>query len=176
MILNRKSKFYKVISLVRFIFLKIFSPATILGFRRQVGACNSIDLSSSSKIGRGFVSSDYVELYSEGLFFVGESFSINSYSRIMSKGDIYIGDNVIIAQFVSILDHDHKLTENGFVGYSISPIVINNNVWIGDHVTVTRGVTIGCGSIVAANSVVTKDVPSGVLVGGVPAKIIKVLK
>ena len=53
------------------------------------------------------------------------------------------------------------------------PIVIGNNVWIGSHATVTPGVTIGDGAIVAAGAVVTKDVPTGVVVGGVPAKIIK---
>lgn len=54
-------------------------------------------------------------------------------------------------------------------------IHIGKNVWIGANATVLPGVTIGDGAIVAAGAVVTKDVPPGVIVGGVPAKIIKIL-
>ncbi len=54
-----------------------------------------------------------------------------------------------------------------------APIVVGKNVWIGANATVLPGVTIGDGSIIAAGAVVTKDVPTNVIVGGVPAKIIK---
>jgi len=53
------------------------------------------------------------------------------------------------------------------------PIVIGKNVWIGANATVVPSVTIGDGSVIAAGAVVTKDVPANVIVGGVPAKIIK---
>jgi maltose O-acetyltransferase len=55
------------------------------------------------------------------------------------------------------------------------PIVIENHVWLGANVTVLGGVRIGCGSVVAAGSVVTKDVPPNTLVGGVPAKVLKAI-
>lgn len=51
-------------------------------------------------------------------------------------------------------------------------VIIGNNVWLGAHVVVLPGVTIGDGVIVAAGAVVTKDIPSNVVVGGVPAKVI----
>jgi acetyltransferase-like isoleucine patch superfamily enzyme len=54
-----------------------------------------------------------------------------------------------------------------------APIFVGNNVWIGANATILPGVTIGDGSIVAAGAVVTKNVPINVIVGGVPAKIIK---
>lgn len=53
------------------------------------------------------------------------------------------------------------------------PVIIGDNVWIGDKVSILSGVTIGKGSVIACNAVVTKDVPSYSVVGGVPAKVIK---
>lgn len=58
---------------------------------------------------------------------------------------------------------------------SKGPVVIEDNVWIGEHACIMPGTTIGKGSIVGANAVVTKDVPPYSLVGGVPAKLIKTL-
>ena len=57
-----------------------------------------------------------------------------------------------------------------------APIVIGENVWIGANATVTPGVTIGDSAVVAAGAIVTKDVPPNVIVGGVPAKIIREIK
>ena len=57
-----------------------------------------------------------------------------------------------------------------------APIHIGENVWIGSSVTITRGVTIGDNSVIAAGAVVTKDIPANVVAGGVPAKVIKPLK
>lgn len=55
------------------------------------------------------------------------------------------------------------------------PVVIGNNVWIGESARILSGVTIGDGAIIGANAVVTHDVPSGAVVGGVPAKVIKMM-
>ncbi len=59
--------------------------------------------------------------------------------------------------------------------YKYALIIKRNNVWIGDKATITKGVTIGDNVIIAANAVVNKDVPSNVIVGGIPAKVIKKL-
>jgi hypothetical protein len=56
------------------------------------------------------------------------------------------------------------------------PVKIGNNVWVGAHATILQGVTIGDNAIIAAGAVVAKDVPANVIVGGVPAKIIKYIK
>ena len=55
------------------------------------------------------------------------------------------------------------------------PIKVGNNVWIGESARILSGVTIGDGAIIGANAVVTHDVPSGAVVGGVPAKVIKMM-
>ena len=57
--------------------------------------------------------------------------------------------------------------------YTKGPVIIGNNVWIGDKATILGGVTIGDGAVIAANSVVTKDVPAYSVVGGNPARVIK---
>ncbi len=93
---------------------------------------------------------------------------------------ITIGYGVVISERVVIRDSDNHAitsTENGELKSdekpAAVPIVIQDHVWLGMNVVVLKGVTIGEGAIVAAGSVVTKDVPSHCLVAGVPAKVVK---
>lgn len=97
---------------------------------------------------------------------------INYDVNIGCFNNIKIGNNVAIAENVTIRDSDnHQLL---YDSYKISkPIEIGNNVWIGINATILKGVKIGDGAIVAAGSIVTKDVPARCLVAGVPAKVIK---
>lgn len=67
------------------------------------------------------------------------------------------------------VDHDLRMWKHSVH----APIIIGDNVWIGSHVRICKGVTIGDNSVVAANSVVTKDVPANCIVAGNPAKIVK---
>lgn len=121
----------------------------------------------------------YSELQSRGTLEIGENFYLNKYSRVVAFDRIKIGKNVTIAQFVSILDHDHnfviKNKKMKLQGYNTNPIVIGDNVWIADKATILKGVTIGSNVIIAANTVVNKDVPNNCIVAGVPFKIIKKL-
>ena len=93
---------------------------------------------------------------------------------------ITIGHGVVISERVVIRDSDNHAiisTENGELKSdekpAAAPIVIQDHVWLGMNVVVLKGVTIGEGAIVAAGSVVTKDVPPHCLVAGVPAKVVK---
>lgn len=90
---------------------------------------------------------------------------------------VHIGRDVMIAQYVTIRDTDHRFesTELPMVqqGIATSPVIIEDDVWLGHGVTVLKGVTVGKGSVVAAGSVVTKDVAPYSIMGGVPAKLIK---
>ncbi len=147
-----------------------------------IGRKNRWFISSKNlvEIGNRIQTEDYVEIQAKGKLRIGNSFFINSYSRIVSYDDIEIGDNVVIAQFVSILDHDHDSKFiNGnidFSGYVTKPIRIGNNVWIGDKVTIIKGVHIGENVIIGANSVVTKDIPPNSLAAGCPCKVIRNIK
>ena len=97
---------------------------------------------------------------------------INNNLNLSCFERIEIGNNVAISENVCIRDSDnhdilsskHKKTQ---------PIKIGNNVWIGMNVTILKGVTIGDGCIIAAGSVINKDIPNKCLAGGVPAKILK---
>jgi acetyltransferase-like isoleucine patch superfamily enzyme len=97
---------------------------------------------------------------------------INHNVNIACFHHIRIGDRVAIAENVTIRDSDnHRLN---YDGHAVSkPIEIGNHVWIGMNATILKGVRIGDGAVIAAGSVVTKDVPSHCLAAGVPAKVIK---
>ena len=80
-----------------------------------------------------------------------------------------IGHNVVLATINHDLEPEHR------ADLWLKPIHIGKNVWIGANATILAGVSIGENAVVAAGAVVTKDVQDGVVVGGVPAKIIKAL-
>lgn len=101
---------------------------------------------------------------------IGNGGFINVDSKIYCKKSISIGDNVFIGEEVIIRDTDEHQIDNK---ENTQAITIGNNVWIGMRSIILKGVHIGDGAIIAAGSVVTKDVPSGSLVGGNPAKVIR---
>jgi acetyltransferase-like isoleucine patch superfamily enzyme len=104
---------------------------------------------------------------------LGRNVFINSGCRFQDQGGIIIGDGVLIGHNVVLATLNHDVDPQKRSDMHPAPIVIGNNVWIGAQATVLPGVTIGDGAIVAAGAVVNRDVPANVIVGGVPAKIIK---
>ncbi|EAJ2282061.1 sugar O-acetyltransferase [Campylobacter upsaliensis] len=106
---------------------------------------------------------------------VGKNFFMNSACTFMDRGGITIGDDVFIAPKVCLTTINHDFNPHNRKATFTKPIVIKDRVWIGINATICPGVTIGENSVVAAGSVVTKDVPPNVIVGGNPAKILKTL-
>lgn len=104
---------------------------------------------------------------------IGKNVFINSGCHFQDQGGITISDGVLIGHNVVLATLNHDFSPKKRSTLHPAPIVIGKNVWIGSNATVVPGVTIGNGSIVAAGAVVTKNVPENVVVGGVPAKIIK---
>ena len=130
-----------------------------------------------------------IETYSEhnGVKFspnltIGDNVCLNFDCHIGCVGKITIGNNVLFASRVFVTDHFHGTTKSR-KELQIPPrlrilstkgeVKIEDDVWLGEGVVVMPGVTIGKGSIIGANTVVTKDIPAYSIAAGVPAKIIK---
>ena len=101
---------------------------------------------------------------------IGDNVAIGDRTEIHVGSNCLIGANTLISWDCCIIDRDYHKFGNE---ENIKPIRIGENVWIGCRVLILKGVTVGDGAIIAAGSVVTKDVPKGVMVAGNPAKIIK---
>lgn len=101
---------------------------------------------------------------------VGSRVSINAFVHIWGQGGVTIGDDCLIASHVVItsLTHDPRASNHAETLIA-RPVVIGRNVWIGSHAVILPGVTVGDGAVIGAGAVVTKDVPPGITVVGIPA-------
>ncbi len=104
---------------------------------------------------------------------IGKNIFINSGCHFQDQGGITIGDGSCIGHNVVMATINHDLDPAKRGDNHPVPVVIGKNVWIGSNAVILPGVTIGDGSVVAAGAVVAKNVPPNVVVGGVPARIIK---
>ena len=107
---------------------------------------------------------------------IGKNVFINSGCRFQDQGGITIGDGSLIGHNVVLatINHDYNPKKRGTM--YLKPIVLKENSWIGSNATILPGITIGENSIVAAGSVVTKDVPANTIVAGNPAKFMSNLE
>jgi maltose O-acetyltransferase len=108
---------------------------------------------------------------------VGDGFYANFDCVMLDGGGITIGDGVLLGPRVSIFTTNHALDPaQRRAGACIARlVVIGNDVWIGGDVTINPGVSIGDGAVIGSGSVLTKDVPAGVVVAGVPARLVKTI-
>jgi acetyltransferase-like isoleucine patch superfamily enzyme len=110
---------------------------------------------------------------------IGKGSLVGEYNVIRGQGGVHIGDRVYTSPFVQIIAVNHVFAdpETPFVDQGITAvgIQIKDDVWIGSGAIITDGVTIGEGAVIAAGAVVTKDVDPHTVVGGVPAKLLKVI-
>nr|WP_207745244.1 acyltransferase [Clostridium saudiense] len=113
----------------------------------------------------------YTELLAAEKLKTGNGVNIGWRCTIDARGEIEIGNNVVIASDSIILTADHDVNDTNFKA-RYRKITINDRAWICTRSTVLGGVTIGEGAVVAAGSVVTKDVEPYTIVGGIPAKVI----
>ena len=138
---------------------------------------NHFDISLGDKVAldRGVILLSTGERQSQPRILIGASTYINRYTMIDASESISIGANCMIGPFCYITDHDHGMqpgvpvNEQPLIG---SPVAIEDDVWMGAHVTVLKGVTIHRGAVIGAGAVVTKNVPADAIVAGVPARVI----
>ncbi|MBO0330933.1 acyltransferase [[Muricauda] lutisoli] len=132
----------------------------------KIGAYSRISVTSHlSKLGEGLS--------------IGSNSAIGEYSYFGCAGGLEIGDNVIMGQYISFHTENHNFSNRDKLireqGVTSKGIIIGNNIWVGAKVTFLDGSQVGDNSVVAAGAVVKDEFPPNVVIGGVPAKIIKEL-
>lgn len=178
--MNRKAKYgiQIIYNLIRMPFRRICSGGKIRASSGQLLSCRTrlICEQKGTIILNGCnQTEDGVLLHSIGGKIICNGVYLNRNCSVVSMEAILIGNNVTVGPNVCIYDHDHNTAmsherDRDFVS---SPIVINDNVWIGANATILKGVSIGKNAIVAAGATVIRDVPERAIVGGVPARVIK---
>ncbi|MHC8947789.1 DapH/DapD/GlmU-related protein [Sphingobacterium hungaricum] len=161
----------------------VFANSRIIRFPIDIRGRSYIEVSNGFTTGKYCRIEAYPKVREKVLFF-GENFEMNDNVHITSVEKVEIGKNVLIASKVYISDCSHGSYSGDEFDSSPSippkernivskPVIIEDNVWIGEFVSVLPGVTIGKGSIIGANSVVSRSIPPFVIAVGAPAKPIK---
>jgi lipopolysaccharide O-acetyltransferase len=123
--------------------------------------------------------------YQKPLIRFGSDVQINDYVHIAAVESVTICNHVLIASKVFISDHNHGVYSGDGLHsspdtaptsrpLSSAPVVIEENVWIGESASILHGVTIGRGTIIGANSVVNRSLPAYCIAAGAPARIVKI--
>jgi acetyltransferase-like isoleucine patch superfamily enzyme len=166
---------------------KSFGSKSVVGRNLYLRGGKHIEIGTSCRIGKNGVLTAW-DKYETDTFSpqikIGNNCCIGEFFHITAINQIIIGNNVLTGRKITITDNAHGDSVKDLIHTapikrplsSKGPVIIEDNVWIGDKVTVLPGVCIGYGSIIGANAVVTKDVPANCVVGGNPAKIIRRIK
>lgn len=145
---------------------------TILDYSIIDSSEGYIKIGSNTQIGYNTILKSF-----SGQITIGEKCVINQFTSIYGNGGTRIGDNVLIGPSVVIIPANHIYKKKNIPirnqGETLKGIIIEDDVWIGAHSTILDGVHIGKGAIIAAGSVVTKDVDDFAIVAGIPAVLKK---
>ncbi|MCZ6830150.1 MAG: acyltransferase [Gammaproteobacteria bacterium] len=138
----------------------------------NIGKCVTIIGEPSKRVKLGVWGRDP----ESGRITVGDYVLISPGTRISASDEIVIGDSVMIANSVYITDSDwHGIYDRTERSEKVTPVHIGDNVWLGDHCVILKGVSIGENSVVGANAVVSRDVPPNMVVAGNPAHVVREL-
>jgi acetyltransferase-like isoleucine patch superfamily enzyme len=161
-----------------------FGRKSLLGRRNLILKAQYISVGQNSSFGNGLTLTCYDGGTGQAFtprITIGDGVSIGEDAHITAINEIVIGNGVLTGKKVLITDNAHgrsdrddlQIAPMSRVLVSKGKVIIGDNVWIGEKASIMPGVTIGEGAIVAANAVVTKDVPAYSVVAGVPAKVLK---
>lgn len=166
-------------------FAKIRNMYYSIGFSCRnliLGKNVSISGSRNIKIGNRVIigNQNWLDAIGDGQIIIGDDVSFSQNVHIAACKLVTINDGCLIGSDVLITDHDHSF------GRSLNvcvpklrplvvkgPTILGDNIWVGDNVKILTGVSLGNNVVVAANSVVISSFPSDVIIGGIPARIIK---
>lgn len=143
---------------------------------RKLEEGHSEYLKSKIKCGKNVEIRDRATIYSPENLFIADNVAINSGVTILAQGGVTIGEYTMIAPGVTIISVNHDYKREGERALSTlikKPVIIGRHVWLAVGSIVLAGVTIGDGAVIAAGSIVTKDVPPYTIVAGIPATVIK---
>ena len=146
---------------------------TIDGYSSEkVSFGSNVKIGSYSKI----LVTSHLQKLGKGLV-MGNNCSIGDYSFLGCAGGITVGNDVIMGQYVSFHSENHNFSDKNVLireqGVNHKGIELGNNIWVGAKVTFLDGAIVGDNSVVAAGAVVSGNFPPNVVIGGVPAKILK---
>ena len=148
--------------------LSFIAPNVVL----QIGSRGRIELGRWSWIGHGCKLRCH-----EGLISIGAKTVLGQECTISAYQHVSIGRECVIADRVMLIDFDHGMVEVErpvrLQGIYMRDVRVGNNVWIGYGACILRGVTVGDNAVIGTNSVVTRDVPANAVVGGVPARVLR---
>jgi acetyltransferase-like isoleucine patch superfamily enzyme len=163
--------------------IRVGNSATVtLGANSQIGRFTKIYTNSSWSIGKNVKIASNCDLFAResvdtGKLTIGDGSHIGDGTIIDLCQDVTIEKDVALGPKCVVYTHDHqfdKLDKPAWKGgLTMAPVVIKEGAWIGSSVTILPGITIGIRAVVAAGAVVTQDVESNTVVGGIPAKILK---
>ena len=137
-----------------------------------VSGTGAISIGSRCRIG----ANTELQTNDEGRIILGSDIRINRGCTIVSYAQVAIGDFTIIGEYVTIRDANHGMKTHEPMRYQphvSEPIAIGSDVWIGRGACILPGVKIGSGSVIGANSVVTRDIPESAIAAGMPAQVIR---
>ncbi|WP_313176176.1 DapH/DapD/GlmU-related protein [Streptococcus parasuis] len=187
--MNRKSNYgiFEVITNIIDLLISkcFFSSVRLIGLPFYVRGKKYIDFGKQITLGR-YCRFDVLGTHESKILSFGDNVVVGDNVRISYIEKIRIGNNVLIGSRVLIIDNAHgkydgqdadtPYTPPNIRTLQSEPIEVGDNVWIGEGAVIQKGVSIGSGCVIAANTVVTKDVPKNSIVAGLPGRIIKQFK
>lgn len=150
---------------------------TSFGPRAAIFGAVRFRVAGTATVGAHFVVEGYdakvsIKVAPDARLVIGDDVFLNGGVSIEAWREVRIGSNVLMAPYASIIDDDRHEAAAGS-RRDKGPVVVGDNVWLGRNVAVLPGVRIGDGSVVGANSVVSRDIPAGCFAAGAPARVIR---